>query len=220
MSNRDQELTRALAADLLRIGAVALRPNEPFTWASGRKAPVYCDNRLTLSYPDVRLMITEGLLAHTEANYYEAVDVIVGTATAGIPQAALLAERLDLPMAYVRGQAKGHGKQNRIEGRIEPGQRVIVVEDLISTGGSSLSAAEAIRDAGAEPVAVFSIFTYGFEVAQRAFDAAGIRLITLTDFDTLIGVAVETGSLTDEEVLILLNWRADAAAWSRVHGGA
>ncbi|MEM8598512.1 MAG: orotate phosphoribosyltransferase [Bacteroidota bacterium] len=216
----DRELTRTLAADLLRIGAVALRPNVPFTWASGRKAPVYCDNRLTLSYPDVRLDITEGFLAVTDYHHHEAVDVIAGTATAGIPQAALLAERLSLPMAYVRGQAKGHGKQNRIEGRIEPGQRVVVVEDLISTGGSSLSAAQAIRDAGAEPVAVLSIFTYGFEIAQQAFDEAGIPLITLTDFDTLIGVAVETGALTDEEVLILLNWRADAAAWSRVHGGA
>ncbi|MEM6782240.1 MAG: orotate phosphoribosyltransferase [Bacteroidota bacterium] len=220
MSNRDRELTRTLAADLLRIGAVALRPNEPFTWASGRKAPVYCDNRLTLSYPDVRMQITEGFVANTKAFFNGEVDVVAGTATAGIPQAALLAEHMRLPMAYVRGKAKGHGKENRIEGRIEPGQRVVVVEDLVSTGGSSLSAAEAIRDAEAEPIAVLSIFTYGFEVAQNAFDEAGIQSISLTDFDTLIGMAVETGALTDDEVLILLNWRADAAAWSRVHGGA
>ncbi|MEM9997055.1 MAG: phosphoribosyltransferase family protein, partial [Bacteroidota bacterium] len=147
-------------------------------------------------------------------------DVIAGTATAGIPHAALVADRLGLPMAYVRAKPKAHGKENLIEGRIAPGQRVVVIEDLISTGGSSLAAAAAVRAAGADPVAVLAIFTYGFDEAQVAFDEAGIPLVTLTDFETLIAVAVESGALTDEQVVTLRNWRENAAAWSRVYGGA
>ncbi|MEM8557872.1 MAG: orotate phosphoribosyltransferase [Bacteroidota bacterium] len=214
-----QHLKSKIAQDLLRIGAVALRPNDPFTWASRRRSPVYCDNRLTLGYPDIRTRIADGFTAHVAA-MGRGADVIAGTATAGIPHAALVADRLGLPMAYVRAKPKAHGKENLIEGRIAPGQRVVVIEDLISTGGSSLAAAAAVRAAGADPVAVLAIFTYGFDEAQVAFDDAGIPLVTLTDFETLIAVAVESGALTDEQVVTLRNWRENAAAWSRVYGGA
>ncbi len=206
-----------VAHDLLRIGAVALRPDDPFTWASGRLSPVYTDNRLTLSYPDVRGRIADGFAAlarETDA------DAVSGTATAGIAHGALLADRLGLPFSYVRSSAKGHGKENRIEGRIEPGQRVLVVEDLVSTGGSVLSAADALRAAGAVPVGALAVFTYGFPEADAAFADAGLPLRTLTDFETLTRVAQETGVLGDDAWDVLQAWRDDPAAWSRHRGGA
>lgn len=209
-------LTDTVARDLLRIGAVTLRPDSPFTWASGRFAPVYTDNRLVLSYPDVRSRVADGLADIARAL---GADTIAGTATAGIPHAALVAERLGLPMAYVRGAAKGHGRQNRVEGRIQPGQRVVVVEDLVSTGGSVLSAAHALREAGAVPVAALTVFSYGFAEATAAFEAAALPLYTLTTFEALVRVAREDGSLDADALAALRAWRADAAMWSAERGG-
>lgn len=207
-----------VARDLLRIGAVALRPGRPFTWASGRLSPVYTDNRLTLSHPDVRGRLVDGFGAL--ARDLDGVEAVAGTATAGIPHATLLADRLGLPLSYVRASAKGHGKGNRIEGRVDSGQRVVVVEDLVSTGGSVLDAAAALRGAGAEPVAVLAVFTYGFPEADRAFEEAGLPLRTLTDFETLARVAQEEGALGGDGWDALQAWRADPAEWSRQRGGA
>ena len=208
----------SIARDLLRIGAVSLRPDEPFTWASGRRSPVYTDNRLTLSHPDVRDRIARGFV--DVARGLGPVEGVSGTATAGIAHGALLADRLRAPFTYVRSSVKGHGKENRIEGRVGAGQRVVVVEDLVSTGGSVLSAARALRDAGAEPVAALAVFTYGFPEAAAAFEAAGLPLHTLTDFDTLARAAQEAGALGEEGWAVLQAWREDPAAWSRAHGGA
>lgn len=207
-----------LARDLLRIGAVALRPDAPFTWASGRLSPVYTDNRLTLSHPDVRSRIADGFAA--EAGRIGEVGAISGTATAGIAHGALLADRLGLPFSYVRSSAKGHGKENRIEGRVEAGQRVVIVEDLVSTGGSVLSAAEALRAVGADVVAAVAVFTYGFPEADRAFAAAGLPLVTLTDFEALARAGRGTGALSGDGWAALQAWRADPAGWSRLRGGA
>ncbi len=201
----------ALARDLLHIGAVALRPDEPFTWASGRKSPVYTDNRLILSHPDVRQRVVE---AFVEAAVSVEADAVSATATAGIPHGALLADRLGLPFSYVRAQAKGHGRQNRIEGRVEEGQRVVLVEDLVSTGGSVLSAAEALQEAGAEVVAVLAVFTYGFPEAEVAFAEAGLPLVTLTDFEALAEAARQSGALGPGAWATLRDWRDDPAGWS------
>lgn len=200
-----------LARDLLEIGAVVLRPEQPFTWASGLRAPVYCDNRLTLAHPALRTRIADALAARIEA---DAVAAVVGVATAGIPQAALVAERLGLPMAYVRAQPKGHGRENRIEGRLAPGQRVAVIEDLISTGGSSLAAVEALREAGAVPVRVVAAFSYGLAAAAQRFAEAGVMHDTLTDFETLLAVAHADGALAEADLETLRAWRRDPHAWS------
>ena len=202
----------AVARDLLRIGAVVLRPDAPFTWASGRLAPVYTDNRIALSHPDVRARIADGLtrLARTHDP-----GAIAGVATAGIPHAALVADRLALPLCYVRAAAKGHGRQNRIEGRVARGQRVVLVEDLVSTGGSVLAAAGTLRDAGAEPAGALAVFSYGFAEADAAFAEAGLPLHTLTTFETLVRVARDDGSLSDGALDALAVWRADPVRWSR-----
>ncbi|MCL7746404.1 orotate phosphoribosyltransferase [Halalkalibacter alkaliphilus] len=195
-----------IAKHLLDIGAVHLRPNDPFTWTSGMKSPIYCDNRLTLSYPSVRKDIISGF-----ANLLEGieVDVIAGTATAGIPHAALLADKLGLPMIYVRGSAKGHGKQNQIEGKIEKGQKVVLVEDLISTGGSVIQAAEALRESGAEVVAIVAIFTYEFQKAYDALKEANLPTHVLTSYSTLLTVAKEQGTITADQEQRLNEWRRD-----------
>lgn len=214
-----RERARALAASLLEIGAVELRPSDPFTWTSGLAAPIYCDNRLTIAHPDVRrairdgfaaLLDTEGLLPAT----------IAGTATAGIPHAAWLAEAVDQPMAYVRDEAKGHGTGAKIEGRVRAGDDVILVEDLISTGGSALDAVATLREAGATVRAVLAIFSYQLAVAARAFDEAQVDCHVLTDFGTLVDVAHAEGRLSDAERKTLRAWRADPEAWSVEHGGA
>lgn len=202
-----------IARDLLAVGAVTLRPDAPFTWASGLRAPVYCDNRLTLAVPEVRRRITEAL-ADRVATESLAPDAVAGVATAGIPQAALLADRLGLPLAYVRAQAKGHGRRNRIEGRIEPGWRVVVVEDLISTGGSSLAAVEALREQGVEVAGVLAGFTYGFAEAEEAFAAAGVPLFALTTLEALLEEAERSGSLDRQQLASLRDWRRDPQAWS------
>ena len=207
-----------LARDLLRIGAVALRPDDPFTWASGRLSPVYTDNRLALSVPEVRTRVADGFTSL--ARGLDRIGAVSGTATAGIAPGVLLADRLGVPFSYVRSSAKGHGRQNRIEGRVEAGQRIVIVEDLVSTGGSVLSAAEALREAGAKPVAALAVFTYGFPEADRAFTEAGLPLHTLTDFPTLARVAAETGALEDDAWDVLKDWCDDPAGWSAARGGA
>ena len=201
-----------IAKHLLDIGAVHLRPNDPFTWTSGIKSPIYCDNRLTLSFPSVRKEIINGFSSLLEK---VEVDVIAGTATAGIPHAALLADQLDLPMVYVRGSAKGHGKQNQIEGKIEKGQKVVLVEDLISTGGSVIQAAEALRESGAEVVAIVAIFTYEFQKAYDALEEADLPTYVLTSYSTLLSVAKEQGTITSDQENRLNEWRKDPAsqAW-------
>ena len=197
-----------IAKDLLDIKAVFLRPNEPFTWASGIKSPIYCDNRLTLSYPNVRKDIENGLAKLIKDNFPDAA-CLMWTATAGIAHAALVADILDLPMGYVRGGAKSHGRNNRIEGKVEPGMKVVVVEDLISTGGSSLECVEALREAGCEVIGLIAIFTYGLPKATTNFEAANCKYATLTDYDTLIEVAKENNYIKDEDMEKLKAWKKD-----------
>ncbi|KZE96236.1 orotate phosphoribosyltransferase [Geobacillus stearothermophilus] len=201
-----------IAAKLLEIGAVALQPNEPFTWSSGLKSPIYCDNRLTLAYPDVRRLIAAGLAELIRTQFPEA-DLIAGTATAGIPHAAWVSERLGLPMCYVRSQAKAHGKGKQIEGKAEPGQRVVVIEDLISTGGSSLAAVRALKEAGCEVLGVAAIFTYGLDKAKQAFAAENLPAYTLTDYDTLIETAVRLGAVSEHDLATLRKWRENPEEW-------
>lgn len=201
-----------IAENLLEIGAVALRPHQPFTWTSGIKSPIYCDNRLTMSYPAIRDLIAESFAALIREAYPEA-EVIAGTATAGIPHAAFAAQKLGLPMAYIRDKAKGHGKENQIEGLMGPGQKVVVIEDLISTGGNSLKAALAVREAGAEPLAVLAIFSYQLDKAVSAFAEAGIPLQTLSNYSALIDVAVKRGDIKAEDLELLQSWRKDPASF-------
>lgn len=206
---------QTVARALLAAGAVSLRPDDPFTWASGLRAPIYCDNRLVLALPAARASIAEAMAAAVRQRGL-APDAIAGVATAGIPQATLLADRLRLPLAYVRAAAKDHGRQNLIEGRIEPGWRVVIVEDLVSTGGSSLAAAQALRDAGAKVDLLLAVFTYGLPAAQRAFDEAGIELYPLADLDALLREAAD--SLSDEQQTAIRAWRDDPEGWSRQRG--
>jgi len=209
-----EELPNMIAKSLLEIEAVALRPNDPFTWTSGLKSPIYCDNRLTMGYPAIRSAIAEGFAAIIRERYPDA-DVIAGTSTAGIPHAAWVSQALNLPMAYIRDKAKGHGKQNQIEGRILPGQKVVVIEDLISTGGSSLKAALAVREAGAEVLAVLAIFTYQFQQAADAFKAENVELSTLSNYTALIDAALELGKVASEDVAALQAWREDPQSFGK-----
>ena len=199
---------KTVAKSLLDIKAVLLSPDKPFTWASGWLSPIYCDNRLTLSYPNVRKDIENGLAKLIKDNFPDAA-CLMGTATAGIAHAALVADILDLPMGYVRGGAKSHGRNNRIEGKVEPGMKVVVVEDLISTGGSSLECVEALREAGCEVIGLIAIFTYGLPKATTNFEAANCKYATLTDYDTLIEVAKENNYIKDEDMEKLKAWKKD-----------
>lgn len=207
-----KEQSNQIAKDLLDIEAIFLRPNEPFTWASGIKSPIYCDNRITMSYPHVRRAIAKGLAAVIKTTYPEA-EVIAGTATAGIPHAAWVAELLDLPMVYIRSKAKEHGKGNQIEGRIQPNQKMVVIEDLLSTGGSVLEACEAAKREGADVLGVAAIFTYELPQVQENFDQAGLFYVTLTNYTALIESALETGAIQESDVALLQEWRKDPAAW-------
>lgn len=207
-----KEQSNQIAKDLLDIEAIFLRPNEPFTWASGIKSPIYCDNRITMSYPHVRRAIAKGLAAVIKTTYPEA-EVIAGTATAGIPHAAWVAELLDLPMVYIRSKAKEHGKGNQIEGRIQPNQKMVVIEDLLSTGGSVLEACEAAKREGADVLGVAAIFTYELPQVQENFDQAGLSYVTLTNYTALIESALETGAIQQSDVALLQEWRKDPAAW-------
>ena len=199
-----------VADALLEIGAVKLQPRDRFTWASGLESPIYTDNRVALAYPKVRTFLKEALALRVRE--FGGVDAVVGVATAGIPHAALVAEHLGLPMAYVRSAAKKHGRQNRIEGRLSPGERVVVIEDLISTGGSSLEAVQALRDAGVEVVATLAIFTYGFDVAAERFAKARVPLRTLSDYPTLIKRAAARGEVNADDLATLSAWREEASA--------
>ena len=199
-------MKKLIAKDLLKIGAVFFRPDEPFTWASGIKSPVYCDNRLTLTAPEVRNDVENGLAALIK-EYYPEAEVLMGTSTAGIAHAAITAHLMGLPMGYVRSGAKDHGRQNQIEGRLEKGQKVVVVEDLISTGGSVLEVVNVLREAGAKVLGVVSIFTYGMKKGLERLAAADVVNHSLTDFDTITDVAAEEGYIRPEDVARLIRFR-------------
>ena len=190
-------MEKKIAKDLLSIGAVFLRPEQPFTWASGIKSPIYCDNRLTLTAPEVRNHVEEGL-AELIRKHYPEVEVLMGTSTAGIAHAAIAATLLDMPMGYVRSGAKDHGRANRIEGKLEPGTKVVVIEDLISTGGSCIEVVEALREAGAEVLGIVSIFTYGMKRGIERIEAANTVNYSLSNLDALVEVAVEEGYIAPE----------------------
>jgi orotate phosphoribosyltransferase len=189
---------------LLKIGAVKLSPNAPFTWASGKKSPIYCDNRLTLSYPEVRRLICQSFVDKIKENFKD-VEVIAGVATGGIAHGALVAEALGLPMIYVRDKPKGHGRMNLIEGHLEAGKRVVVIEDLISTGGSSLKAVDGIRESGGNVLGLLAIFTYGFEAAIKAFEAANCPFDTLTNFKSLLE-ELKAQNAPESEIAFMENW--------------
>lgn len=197
---------KEIASSLLAIGAVHLRPDQPFTWTSGIKSPIYCDNRITMSYPSVRRQIAQAFAELIREKYPEA-QVVAGTATAGIPHAAWVAELLELPMIYVRDKAKGHGRQNQIEGAMAAGQKVVVIEDLISTGGSSLKAAQAVQAEGGEVLGVAAIFSYQFPDAEALFTDAGIPCTTISHYTALLEAAKEQGTITAEQETLLGEWR-------------
>lgn len=200
------ETQRLIAKDLLKIKAVFFRPDEPFTWASGIKSPVYCDNRLTLTAPEVRLDV-ESALAETIKKEYPDAEVLMGTSTAGIAHAAITAHILDMPMGYVRSGAKDHGRQNQIEGKLEKGQKVVVVEDLISTGGSVIEVVNVLREAGAEVLGVVSIFTYGMKKGLERLANANVKNISLTNFDVIAEIAAEENYVKKEDVARLIAFR-------------
>lgn len=201
-----------VAKGLLQIKAIKLSPQSPFTWASGLKSPIYCDNRVSLSHIEIRDLIKEGL-ADVSTSFGE-YDIIVGVATAGIAHGALLADYMHKPFAYVRAQAKGHGRQNQIEGEILPGQRILVVEDLISTGGSSIAAVNVLKDAGFEVIGTVAIFSYGFDIARKNFAKANIAIKTVTDYKELLKIAKEEEYINDAESVLLSEWNKDPQAWS------
>ena len=210
-------MKKEIAKGLLSIQAVFLRPDEPFTWASGIKSPIYCDNRLTLTAPEVRTKVEEGLMAVIKENYPEC-EVIMGTSTAGIAHAAIVGHMMGLPMGYVRSSAKDHGRTNKIEGKLEAGQKVVVIEDLISTGGSVLDTVEALREVGAEVLGVASIFTYGMQKGLDRMAAADVKNVSLSDLDNLVEVAAEEGYIKPEDVERLIKFRNNPADESWMKG--
>ena len=211
------ETSRKIAKDLLKIQAVFLSPDKPFTWASGIKSPVYCDNRLTLTAPEVRTDVETGLKELIEENYPEA-EVLMGTSTAGIAHAAITAHLMGLPMGYVRSGNKDHGRQNRIEGKLEKGQKVVVVEDLISTGGSVIDVVDALREAGAEVLGIVSIFTYGMKKGLERLAAADVKNVSLTNLDVLSEVAPQEGYIKPEDVNRLIAFRNNPSDESWIGG--
>ena len=210
--NHLNEVEQKVAESLLQIKAINLQPKNPFTWASGWKSPIYCDNRVTLSYPAIRTYIRQKLSKLIQEEF-GSVDMISGVATAGIPQGVLVAQDLGLPFSYVRSSAKDHGRQNMIEGEVVSGQRVVVIEDLISTGKSSLVAVKALREAGCNVVGLVSIFTYGLDVAKQNFADAKCAAFSLCDYNALIEVAANNSYILEEDVEILKNWRENPAEW-------
>lgn len=202
-----------VAESLLQIKAIKLNNNKPFTWASGLKSPIYCDNRIALSYPKIRTYIRQQIVEAIEENFGK-VDVIAGVATAGIPQAALVAAAMGLPLVYVRSSEKKHGMTNKIEGVINSGQSVVVIEDLISTGKSSLNAVDALRDAGAKVKGMVAIFTYGLPKATENFSNASCKLVTISDYDNLIKLATDSNYISNKDQASLMEWRKDPQAWS------
>lgn len=209
-------LEREIAKSLLSIEAIFLRPEEPFTWASGIKSPIYCDNRLTLTAPEVRTKVENGLVELIK-QYYPEVEVLMGTSTAGIAHAAITADKLNLPMGYVRAGSKDHGRQNQIEGKLEKGQKVVVVEDLISTGGSVIDVVNALREAGAEVLGIASLFTYNMEKSKKRLDEANVKNISLSNFDVMVEVAAEEGYIEQEDIQRLIKFRNNPSdeSWIR-----
>ena len=210
-------MDKLIAKDLLSIGAVFLRPDEPFTWASGIKSPVYCDNRLTLTSVAVRTDV-ENCLAKVVKEHYPEAEVLMGTSTAGIAHAAITAHILDMPMGYVRSGSKDHGRGNQIEGKLEPGQKVVIIEDLISTGGSVIEVAQALRDAGAEVLGIASIFTYGMQKGIDRLAAENLKNISLTNFDSIVKIAAETGYIKNEDMDRLIAFRNNPSDESWIGG--
>ena len=204
------ELKKEIAKGLLSIEAVFLRPEEPFTWASGIKSPIYCDNRLTLTAPEVRTKVEEGLVQTVKENYPEC-EVLMGTSTAGIAHAAIVGHLMNLPMGYVRSSAKDHGRTNQIEGKLLPGQKVVVIEDLISTGGSAIDTVKVLREAGAEVLGIASIFTYGMKKGIERMAEADVKNVSLCDLDALVEVAAETGYIKEEDKERILKFRENPA---------
>ena len=215
-NERQIEIKKLIANDLLKIGAVFLRPDEPFIWASGIKSPIYCDNRLTLTAPEVRNDV-ENCLAETIRREYPDAELLMGTSTAGIAHAAITAHIMGLPMGYVRSGSKDHGRGNRIEGKLEKGSKVVVVEDLISTAGSAIEVVEALREAGAQVLGIVSIFTYGMKKGLERLAEANVRNMSLSDFDTIVCAAAETGYIAKDDVTRLLAFRDDPSdeSWIR-----
>lgn len=207
-------MQKKIAKNLLAIKAVFLSPNDPFTWASGIKSPIYCDNRLTLSYPDCRTAVEDGLVEVIKANYPEC-EAVFGTSTAGIAHAAIVADKMELPMGYVRGSAKDHGRTNQIEGKAEPGQKVVVVEDLISTAGSCVDVVNVLREAGCEVLGIASIFTYGMQKGLDRLAAANVKNVSLSNLDALVEVAAEEGYIAESDIKKILTFRANPSdpAW-------
>lgn len=206
------DTAKEIAKLLLEINAIKLSVDNPFTWASGWKSPIYCDNRLSLSYPSVRKFIKEKIAETIKSNFPE-IEAIVGVATAGIPQGALVAEALEKPFIYVRSKPKGHGMENMIEGKVTPNQKVVVIEDLVSTGGSSLKAVEALAANSIQVLGMVSIFTYGFPVAEQNFKKAGVKLISLSNYNELIDTALKLKYISIQQVEQLKSWREDPGAW-------
>ncbi|MCF6410504.1 orotate phosphoribosyltransferase [Pseudalkalibacillus salsuginis] len=208
-------MKRQVAKYLLDIEAVTLRPDNPYTWSSGLKAPIYCDNRLIISHPEIRSKIADSFVALIE-KHFPNVEAIAGTATAGIPHAALVADRMNLPMVYVRSKAKAHGKGKQIEGRLSAETKVVVIEDLISTGGSVLNAVEALKDGGATILGCAAIFTYELQKGKEAFTEISLNVHTLSDFNTLVDVAAEEGKISNDSISELNDWCKDPESWSNV----
>ncbi|MBN1186371.1 MAG: orotate phosphoribosyltransferase [Bacteroidales bacterium] len=208
-----EKMSKKIAEYLLQSNAIKLKPTTPFTWASGWKSPIYCDNRQTLSFPEIRTYIRDGFVNLIKEKYQQ-VEVIAGVATGAIAQGALVAEVLGLPFIYVRSAPKSHGMENLIEGKMDPGKKVVVIEDLVSTGGSSLKAVEAIRKAGAEVLGMCAIFSYLFPVAMESFRNAKCDLLTLSNYEALIDLAVETKYVKPEDVEVLKQWRQDPGNWN------
>ncbi|HER07642.1 MAG TPA: orotate phosphoribosyltransferase [Bacteroides sp.] len=206
------QVRKQIAGFLLQSKAIILEPAKPFRWASGWLSPIYCDNRITLSYPGIRNHITEAFV-ETILTHFGQPGLIAGVATGAIAQGALVADRMNLPLVYVRSAPKAHGRQNLIEGRITGGEKVVVVEDLVSTGGSSLRAVEILRESGAEVLGMAAIFTYGFRVAEDNFREAGVPLVTLSDYDTLISLALESGYIRKDQLKLLEDWKKDPSGW-------
>lgn len=208
----DKTIAAKVASNLLEIEAIRLQPEKPFTWASGWQSPIYCDNRLALSYPAVRSFIKSSL-CDVIRKRFASVESIAGVATAGIPQGALIADALDLPFLYVRSKSKGHGMENMIEGKVTPGQKVVVIEDLVSTGGSSLKAVQDLRSAGFEVLGMVAIFTYGFELAKQNFEDAKVPLICLCNYSSMLPQALANDYISDETLASLVEWRKDPSTW-------
>lgn len=208
-----ETLEKIFAAKLLKVKAIKLQPTNPFTWASGWKSPFYCDNRKTLSYPDLRSFVKIEISRLVAENFADA-DAVAGVATGAIPQGALVADALNLPFVYVRSKPKDHGLENLIEGELRPGMKVVVIEDLISTGGSSLKAVEALRANGCEVIGMVASFTYGFAVSVEAFKKANVELVTLTNYEAVLKAALETEYIAEEDIEVLQAWRKDPANWN------